>query len=313
MNRFPAVLMLLVVSLLMGACVPSLHPLYTEKELVFEPALVGGWTTEDADETWHFAKEGEKAYILVQTDKDGRTGRFKAHLLELGNDRYLDLFPEELDWEANDFYKWHLVGAHTFLKIGQIGAVLQMAMTSPDWFDKLLKAIPTALRHERIEDRLVLTASTAKLQAFFLKHAGDEKLFPDLAELKRMGQGENQPPDGTWHPVAGDVGGAPGETPTHAKITFDLGQIDEHGLRGPPDGKVAAAYEFCIPDTAENRAEVKAIDGTVEFVPGSRGRIGCGDGQCLCIGSTGQVDCRAVLQRLAGLPYVERIDECFFE
>jgi len=84
-------------------------------------------------------------------------------------------------------------------------------------------------------------------------------------------------------------------------------------LRGPADGKAAVAYELAIPDTATHRAEVAAIDPTVRFMPGSRGRIGAGEGQCLCIGSTHQGGYQEVLRRLADLPYVERIVECHFE
>ena len=104
-----------------------------------------------------------------------------------------------------------------------------------------------------------------------------------------------------------------GEPSPLEKITFDLSDLDDEGLRGPLDGKVAVAYEFCIPDTLEHRAEVKSIDPTVEFLPGARGRIGCKKGQCLCIGSTHQENFRTVLRGLAARPYIARIDECFFE
>lgn len=97
------------------------------------------------------------------------------------------------------------------------------------------------------------------------------------------------------------------------KVEFDLSQLDAAGLRGPADGKVAVSYEFAIPDTDACRAEVAAIDPTAEFMPGSRGRIGAGPGQCLCIGSTHQPHYRDVLRRLAELDYVERVLECQFE
>jgi hypothetical protein len=76
---------------------------------------------------------------------------------------------------------------------------------------------------------------------------------------------------------------------------------------------VAVAYEFCIPNTEACHREVRAIDSTVEFMAGSRGRIGCGKGTCLCIGSTHQPRYRSVLHALAQLPYIERITECHFE
>ncbi len=97
------------------------------------------------------------------------------------------------------------------------------------------------------------------------------------------------------------------------KVELDLSQLDKDGLRGPPDGKVSVSYEFAIPNTAECKAEVRAIDRTVQFMPGSRGRIGAGKNECLCIGSTHQPDYRGVLRALAELPYVTRIIECHFE
>jgi len=100
---------------------------------------------------------------------------------------------------------------------------------------------------------------------------------------------------------------------TATKITFDLTELDEDGLRGPPTGKVSVSYEFCIPDTPECRRQVKTIDPSVRFSSGSRGRIGCTKSQCLCIGGTHQPHFRTVLQQLAALPYIERIDQCFFE
>ena len=97
------------------------------------------------------------------------------------------------------------------------------------------------------------------------------------------------------------------------KVEIDLGQIDAAGLRGPADGKVAVAYEFSIPDAEDARNQVAAIDKTVQFMPGSRGRIGALPDECLCIGSTHQPEYRQVLFRLASLPFIKRIIVCDFE
>ena len=96
------------------------------------------------------------------------------------------------------------------------------------------------------------------------------------------------------------------------KFTFDLRGIDANGLIGPPGGQVALAYEFCIPDTPEARAEVSGISPAIQ-ISKSRGRIGCGADQCLCIGETAGPGWWDTLLRLASLPYVERIDRCWFE
>lgn len=97
------------------------------------------------------------------------------------------------------------------------------------------------------------------------------------------------------------------------KITFDTSTLDEEGLYGPTVGKRALSYEFCIPNTIANRTEVERVDPTVTFFEQSPGRIGCGTNESLCIGSTHQKNFATVLQQLAELPYVQRIDESFFE
>jgi hypothetical protein len=105
----------------------------------------------------------------------------------------------------------------------------------------------------------------------------------------------------------------PAQPGAGAKVELNLTQLDAEGLRGPADGKVAVSYEFCIPNTEACKAQVRAIDHTVQFMPGSRGRIGASKQECLCIGSTHQKNFRQVLQALANLEYVKRIIECHFE
>ncbi|MFM8537435.1 MAG: hypothetical protein ACKOES_05095 [Planctomycetaceae bacterium] len=95
-----------------------------------------------------------------------------------------------------------------------------------------------------------------------------------------------------------------------ADVTIDLESIDADGLRGSQGNKRAVAYEFKIPDRPDAREAVRRIDGSIEFRPGSRGRVGAGVGECLCIGSTHQPHHRQILADLAALPFIERIIEC---
>jgi hypothetical protein len=100
---------------------------------------------------------------------------------------------------------------------------------------------------------------------------------------------------------------------TSSVITFDLDQINRDGLIGPPDGLRSVMYEFCIPADSASVAEVRAIDPSLELYPASPGRVTCSDAQILCIGTTHQADWRTILERLASLDYVTRIDETFWE
>jgi hypothetical protein len=110
-------------------------------------------------------------------------------------------------------------------------------------------------------------------------------------------------------PLPSAAAGVPGD----AVIGFDLGRLNSDGLQGPPSGLRALDYEYCIPADESAVAEVAAIDPSARFMPGSPGRIGCGEGETLVLGNTHQPGFRAILESLAALPYVARIVEAHFE
>ena len=55
-----------------------------------------------------------------------------------------------------------------------------------DKFGKRIKADPNLIKHEVVEDRVVLTASTSELQEFMRRHANEEGVFAEATELKRF-------------------------------------------------------------------------------------------------------------------------------
>jgi hypothetical protein len=177
-------------------CVPSLHPLYAEKDLAFDPALVGVWEAKDAGR-WDFQAADGKEYRLIYTDDNGKPGKFIAHLVKLDQRLFLDLYPQEPDSNGNAFYWGHLVPAHTFMKVLGIDPKLQLAVMDADWLKKYLKENPKAVAHEVLEDgdRVVLTASTPELQKFVLQHADDEQLWKNVAPMERK-PAEEAPPAG---------------------------------------------------------------------------------------------------------------------
>ena len=174
----------------LAGCVPSLNPLYTEKDLVFEPALLGVWSEkEDSTDGWTFRKKDDKSYQLLIQEGE-KSSPFIAHLVQLGKYRFLDLYPDEAglkDFNRDDIYKMTLIPGHLFLKVSKIEPTLQIGFLNADWLEKLLKKSPGALRHQRMgEDKgLVLTASTKELQKFMLKHVNTKDAFGESSDFKR--------------------------------------------------------------------------------------------------------------------------------
>jgi len=182
---------------LMAGCFPtSINPLYTEPDLVFEPALAGVWRGDAegdaAKETWAFEKAGDKAYKLVHTDKDGRTGQFEVYRLRLSDTFFLDFFPAvgvDQETNRNEVYQFHFVPVHSFAKVSRTDSALQLSFLSLEWLGRLLEKNPQAIRHEMVgptnEQRCVLTASTKELQKFVRQHLDNKEAFLDPIKLKR--------------------------------------------------------------------------------------------------------------------------------
>ena len=124
-----------LLAVILGGCVPvlSLHPLYDEKDVVFQKNLLGVWVddcgVDDSNEqmTWQFRRpdESKKAYELTYSDNEGNKGIFTVHLLKLEGRLFLDVYPNHLPagqleepneapWPYNKFF---FIPVHTFIKI----------------------------------------------------------------------------------------------------------------------------------------------------------------------------------------------------
>jgi hypothetical protein len=163
-------------------CVPSLHPLYTAKDVIFDAALAGTWRSEEGD-TWQITGAPNDAYdVLVVAN--GEPARLEGHLIRVGEERYLDLYPAEPDFR-NEFYAGHLLRVHHFVRVRQKEDALEVAVLDENWLEKQLDAKRYSVRHEKIGDDYLLTAPPAALQAFLREVAADAEAFGDSALYRR--------------------------------------------------------------------------------------------------------------------------------
>ncbi|MEW6733060.1 MAG: hypothetical protein AB1489_17165 [Acidobacteriota bacterium] len=184
--RAKVVLLFLLITLLVTACVPSLHPIYTEQVLITNPDLIGSWLDEEDGDTWTFQAAPDNVYNLIQkTDKS--LARLKVALVHLGNHNYLDIFPEEPTKAEfkNSFYKSHFFPVHTFSKITIEKDQLQLAMLNQSWIENMLVRGEIEIRYEESEQGFLLTSSTAELQRLLLEHGDDPGLFRKPIKLRR--------------------------------------------------------------------------------------------------------------------------------
>lgn len=187
-----------IVSLTMSCLVTSIHPLYTEKDLIFVTELLGTWAGEEEEDIWTFNQSGKNAYELVirqqRSSKEtegpydyldySEDGEYEAHLVKLGKFLFLDIYPDEPEIEEYG-YDFHLVPVHSFWRIWIEKDVMRLAYLSEDWLEEMLNKKKVNIAHIRLEDRVVLAAPTEELQKFVLKYAEDSDAFPEPEDYLR--------------------------------------------------------------------------------------------------------------------------------
>lgn len=171
-----------VLSLLIVGCVRSLNPLFTAKDLIFNPTLIGTWT-DNNNNTWTFLKGKEKSYELIYTEKNS-PAKFKAHLVKLGKYQFLDLAPKEPGID-NSFFAAHLIPVHTFSRIWIAEDSLRLSVLDNGWLKKMIDSKKISIAHQRQGDGIILTASTRELQKLVVAYADNPKAFPEPGVLRR--------------------------------------------------------------------------------------------------------------------------------
>lgn len=169
----------IVVAVMLSGCIFSLHPLYTEKDVIYSSDLVGQWTAGEGKAKWEFRTYMDDTYELVRTAKDGTEGRFWAVLLKVRGHMFLDLEP------LNPREDLNLMPVHTFYHVKQITPVLQirtLVSNLEEHSDVNLKDI----RHEKQDKNVLLTAQPKELQEFLIKHLNTKDAFTNFRNMKRI-------------------------------------------------------------------------------------------------------------------------------
>ena len=177
---------MLALALALTGCVPSLQPLYTEKDTVFDPAVVGTW--EKDKEVWTLRAGEGKEYEVTMKPEKGPAAEFEGHLVELGKARFLDLYPQERD-EGNAFYELHRIPAHTISRIWLEGDTLRAAMLQDGWLKDRIRDGQVQIGYQFVGpkgDDIILTASARQLQALVMRYADDTKAFADPQRYRRV-------------------------------------------------------------------------------------------------------------------------------
>jgi len=179
----------------LSGCLTTLHPIFTEKDLAYDPKLTGTWNTENQGNKGkvvisNLATENslelpgnistikQKGYFIRYQDSTGKTSeQYIAFLARIGKHLYFDYYPADKkeDRKLDEFFGVHFVKMHTSYRvdISKDGS-FELTQLDEGYVRKLIDEKKIRISHEiDADDNTVITASTKELQQYLLKY-GDE-------------------------------------------------------------------------------------------------------------------------------------------
>ncbi len=208
---------LLVLAIFLAGCEPaiSLQPLSTGDDPAVEPGLLGIWNTSQGNGSackLEELKTGAYGLRCKTEDKsnasappeairpappDTKTShgstdeqefgelKFEVRLVQLGNYRFLDFYPEPPNVKV-DLYLFHLVPGHSIAQFRLDKDELELRFLDNKWIKRMLDEKKEQIEHEHAAGTIVLTASSEDLQRFVAQYADDKDAFSCEFKLRRQ-------------------------------------------------------------------------------------------------------------------------------
>jgi hypothetical protein len=180
--------------------------LFTEKDILFDPKLIGAWKEPGDDEMIVFEKVvnykelpaaiqqlAPQGYIISLKNNKGVTERkYIGFICRLGNDRYLDFFPlpTERQQQYDAFYRQHLVSLHSFYRMRFTNErSFEIAQLKEEYLKDLINKKQVRIPHEvRDDGSFLVTASTKELQQYVLKYGNVPDAYESLTTYSKITQ-----------------------------------------------------------------------------------------------------------------------------
>ena len=119
-------------------------------------------------------------YIMKWYENDEMVSSFKAHFVEIGDDLFIDLYPQgglDDDNAASDNY----FPVHTFLKVSLTDDRMELNIFDQKKLKNLFESNLIRIRHEIVNDKVLITAQPKEIQKFLDKYADDESVLEESA------------------------------------------------------------------------------------------------------------------------------------
>ncbi|TRX47309.1 hypothetical protein FNH22_30005 [Fulvivirga sp. M361] len=201
-------LMLPMIALALSSCVYSLFPFYSEETIVYHPEINGKWLSEDSSvmilEPFYGQDDisndlnisslkdtpdvnqkapdsaSPKGYKMTFKDDDA-TLVYLVYLFRVKESTYMDLYP----WLEKGVHQIqgevilidNLFPVHSVMQIRLEANSLTLKQFNLDKLNKLFKSNRIRLRHEIVNDEVLITAKTPETQKFLENYSKDPSVY----------------------------------------------------------------------------------------------------------------------------------------
>ena len=179
----------------LSSCLTTLHPIFTEKDLAYDPKLIGTWNTENegkkgkviisnlttvnsAELPGNISAIKQRGYFIIYQDENGKVSdQYIAFLARIGKHFYFDYFPADKkeDRKLDEFFGVHFVRMHTSYRVEILkDGSFELSQLDGSYVKSLIDEKKIRISHEKdATGNKVITASTDELQQYIIKY-GDE-------------------------------------------------------------------------------------------------------------------------------------------
>ena len=159
---------------------PSVEALATEKNIVFDPALLGAWNAGDAVVV--VQKGDDKSYRIhwmgAESAENPQIVHMEGFLAKIGDQTILDLNAANPGAFA--------IACHVFIRVRPVKEGLKIQFVDSKWIREQVKT--SSLASFVQEGHPVLTSPGPKIEAFLLKFGLDERALDDPILLRPLKQ-----------------------------------------------------------------------------------------------------------------------------
>lgn len=148
--------------LALAACIPSVHPIYTDADLITDDRLLGVWENPEEREVAVISDGPDGSYRIAWTESGGQTGLYRAYLARIDSWLVLDITAEPTGMELVDDGLY--LPLHVFMVLDTIGEAITLSALDHDSASARLPTVWTTVDGESRRDP-VLIAETPTLQA----------------------------------------------------------------------------------------------------------------------------------------------------